>query len=759
MSVDDAFQVSVHLAGSEEWLGLAAVLFQVMNATEDSQQFDRVSWVLLFFKPGVQWAEEIPSQLRIVIRAMQIRGLLLTEKPSVDYESDLEELIENAGIEDSLAVFFAHYQTSFLLKQVSPEVMARKAIQGARAFHKANVDLPQDITVRPEEAFWGAVPNIKALSQIPGIIETVRIMTVEERHIVFAPHVGTDMANMLVEMCYSIEADQPEDTQDWNKVLLLLRQIKSVGDLEGAEVLSWAALRAEALVLADFQGNTQDALSLLDLDDSVVDEKYRFLLTYTQACILLSHDESKRAFEKFYEALSISVEADFPFLLSDALCRGMLAAAMESRFDISIRWGSTALQRGTSEVGVGRYEKIELIGELAWAHWCAGNKEKACGAMYGAVMNLISGGRDNIARHNEVLVKVGHVLGWLAGEALSGTPPKTKKDGQEYIDPYPGLISLKAKQVPEFDANTGLHYLPSQLAMMARGVGIPRMAVAAYKVSADLAREMGYLVFSAASDLERAPLEADLENFDQAIGASLSGLRAIPFIRENQSTALSSFVDPDEHWKTVEVSEKRSIGSFYVFYEVLLPAFTSMVAKGTHSDIALRTLSDLSSAISNVGSRLLLTARWQRILRHMATTFDSEYNRIDIVNEINALEDGEDYERFTLYIALATHHQRTPYDMSRLHAILLTHVTTPQPANRTVVDSVIRWIISSWKIEVETRAFRLNSPGLLRATLEPIPSDSTKTTDAARIVITSEAVSGTQFSTELRDLLRQLAER
>ena len=142
----------------------------------------------------------------------------------------------------------------------------------------------------------------------------------------------------------------------------------------------------------------------------------------------------------------------------------------------------------------------------------------------------------------------------------------------------------------------------------------------------------------------------------------------------------------------------------------------------------------------------------------MARAFDPTSPRTAIVDELRNIDAGDDYERFTLYIAVASHPQRTPYDMSRLHAIVLTHLTTPRPSNHIVVNNVVRWIVRSWQHEVETRAFRLNSPGLLRATLNTLSVESANVSDTARVVLTSEAVSGTNFSSELRELLQQLVD-
>ena len=72
---------------------------------------------------------------------------------------------------------------------------------------------------------------------------------------------------------------------------------------------------------------------------------------------------------------------------------------------------------------------------------------------------------------------------------------------------------------------------------------------------------------------------------------------------------------------------------------------------------------------------------------------------------------------------------------------------------------LVRWIISSWQHEINTSAFRLKSPGLLRAALVNMSVDSAKVSDAAQLVLATEAVSGTKFSDDLRAQLERLATR
>ena len=166
----------------------------------------------------------------------------------------------------------------------------------------------------------------------------------------------------------------------------------------------------------------------------------------------------------------------------------------------------------------------------------------------------------------------------------------------------------------------------------------------------------------------------------------------------------------------------------------------------------------IGSAIDSSSESLEQKDHWERIAEYMAFAFDPSASRQKIADELRALKADEHHERIILYIALAHHSQRRPVDMCNTHSMLLTHLTVSQMGDRLTVENICRWIIRSWREEVSGKAFRLNSPNLLRAELEN-PQTSQEVSDAAGVVLSAQIPAGAKLSNELLDQLRQLATR
>jgi hypothetical protein len=318
LGIDEAFQVCIHLAGAEQWLGLATVLLQVMNPIETTRYAEVSKWATWFFRPRNQWPDQIPGALRITVRAMQVKVQILLHSSASEYESDLEQLIgATTTDEGALAALYARMQTGVTLEPAPPELTARRAIQVARMIQERDLPLKSEMPPDPELLMWSASLKIKEQSQIRGVLDVIRGLTLEERRVAFSLNVGAQMAATFTEMCYSIEADKPPDTQDWSGVLAILDEIESVGNSEGAEVLRWAAIRTRAMVLADFLDNTEKAISLLEESFGSAEGVYKYLLKFTQACILVAKGKNDLAFDSFSEALAINTDTVFPFYYSD----------------------------------------------------------------------------------------------------------------------------------------------------------------------------------------------------------------------------------------------------------------------------------------------------------------------------------------------------------------------------------------------------------------------------------------------------------
>jgi len=757
INANDAFQTCLHLHAAGDFKTLADFLLQFMLHIETTQQAKYFDWVQWFYAPGKEWPSAIPLGERILIRALQVRVLIMGDQNTERYETDLEHLISVAKDEDAMAIAFARFHTGAVLEQASPGLTARRAMEAARAWHTIEHKIPLQSPVPPEILFWGATTKLNDSEQIKPIIEVIRGMSEEERVVVFSSDIGPEMSVLFADSCYALEADKEKDQQDWGKIVDILGELQEIGKLSGAEPLYAASVRAHAIVLADFLNNTDEALKILKETILGLNEGSSFILISTKASILLTKKRTEEAYEYFKKALSIQEGKRYRLLLYETLKRGMMAASHTNHFENAKAWctnGVKALRDSDTDKVIHIYEYLEMIGELAWILWASGYPKKACAAMYMIVHALVAMTNTDLPRYKETFLKTGHVLGWLASVAMKGEPPSVTVDGEPYVTPYSGIFCQRAPGIAELPTLPRDSFLMSQLAMMASGVGSLQLARKAYLMASEAAEKQGLLVYAAVADLERASIESYLGNYEAAFAAVLTGIRGVPLIQKQE---LETTDNPAEIWKQLPQTEKASIENFHVFHIAMLPAFSRLAQHHTDRTSGTRSLEKIKSALVSVQKHLLKYDRWNRLIGYMRLAFDDDGQRSEIMTTLKGLEGDEHYERLVLYLALACQPNAMPEEIANAQAIILSYVNELGSFDNLVRSSISNWIVKSWHDELDDRSFRLNTPGLLRRELADIPSSSNYPSDAARVLLAAEHAAGTTYDKSVREQLVQIA--
>jgi len=261
-----------------------------------------------------------------------------------------------------------------------------------------------------------------------------------------------------------LELTRAEEERDWEGVLAIVDEIRQVGELPGGEPLRAAAARARAIVLADHLVRPQEALAFLETTLADADHNARFLLQYTAGSILLDHSTPETALSRYQSALAES-PTTYSTLKFDALLRGAEAAGRIGQWQTMRDMAISSLKLLRDD-GLD-YVRLEMIGELAWAHWSLGDHIKAYGAMSSVVHRLLQKQEFEESRFREVFGKRGHVLGWMVSIARSGAPPVHTLDGQPYAEPFPGWFSRRQPRIAEIPWPLYSSLLITQLGMFA----------------------------------------------------------------------------------------------------------------------------------------------------------------------------------------------------------------------------------------------------------------------------------------------------
>jgi hypothetical protein len=761
INANDALQVCIHLHAAEDWGNLALFLVQFILQIRTPEYAKYFDWVQWFFSPEKEWPDAIPLGMRIFIRSLQVRLLIMGGKEYEGYDADLERLISKATDEDMLAVAAARFHAGAELEQASPGLTARRAMEAARAWrvieHKIPLEAPP---VAPEILFWGASAKLKEREQIRPILEVIKGMSEEERRVVFSSDIGPEMSFFFADACYAIEAAKEQTTRNWAGVLAILDELQEIGLLPGAEPMYAAAVRARAIVLADFMDSADEALEVLSEIKTGIDNASSFVLLSTKSSIMQNRKRLEEAFNGFQRALEIKEGGIYRFLHFDTLRRGVIAASQTSHFEHAKVWCKSALnilhKEETGQVVVGReyqYDYLELLGELAWIHWKYGYPAKSCTAMYAIVQQLVKNNNIDNPRYKETFLKTGHVLGWLASVASTGKPPSIAVDGQEYTMPYTGIFYYRAPRIAELPYIPGKNsFLLSQIAMMASGIGQLKLARKAYLLASETAKQEGLLVYSTIMELELSSLNSYIGDYGAAFASLLAGIIGVTLARRG---SLETKDNPIEVWESLPVEEKSAIEGFHIYHLVMLPAFSGLL-KYDNKELCLRQVDKVQEALRAVRRSLLTYDRAVGIVNYMRLAFDTQDQRQNVRDIMRTLKPDDHYERLILYIALANQPSARPEEIANTQAIVLPYVNETGAYGDFTRKSISEWIVKSWYEELENRSFRLNTPRNLRKVLEGIPRTSNLVTDAASVLLAAEHSAGTTFNTDVREKLIEM---
>jgi hypothetical protein len=429
------FQIITHLIAARDSQILMGFLLQITSQINDGSHAEIFEPITMLFK---SWPQDAPLALRIAIRTAQIRILSLLGKDAKSHIAELDTMVRQIDDFDLRTAIAALLLIGPFNPAADPVMVARKTLQVCRLYSRLPSDeqpLPSNILL--ESLIWARLIDIRTRDDIRGILAVLADMTEEERNAAFSLDLY-DVRQLFIDDCWMIECLKSGDEQDWEGVLSLVEEILQIAQLPGAEPLLAPAMRARAIVLADYMERPQEALAVLEGTPPPTDNNARFLLHYTAACILLEHSTPEASLERFQQALSEGPNA-YSFLQFDALRRAAEAAGRIGQWETMREFAISSLTFSKRVHII--HERLEMIGELAWAHWSLDHRVKACSAMSGLVRGLIQSQDFENSRFREVFGKTGHALGWMASMADLSRSPKQTLGGYPYTAPFPGLFS------------------------------------------------------------------------------------------------------------------------------------------------------------------------------------------------------------------------------------------------------------------------------------------------------------------------------
>lgn len=748
------WQIIIHLILAGDWHTLTGFLIQLSLQLKDKRQAEAFELITLVFGPSLP--EDMPVSSRIPFRAVQVRILMLLGKDAQALVTDLDTMMQGADISSLPMGFLAHLLVGPLNPAASPGMAARRTLEACRSYRRLPPEM-QPLPLEPslESLVWSGMVHIRSRDDIRGILYVLAAMIEQERRAAFSPDKLYEAAQIFVDQCWTLELTRAEEEQDWEGVLAIIDEIRQVGELPGGEPLQAAAARARAIVLADHLARPREALTILETALAGADHNARFLLQYTAGCILLDHSTPETALSRYQRALA-ELPTTYSTLQFDALRRAAEAAGRIGQWqtmrDLAI--SSLRVLRGNGLY----YERLEMIGELAWAHWSLGDYIKACGAMSGVVHGLLRKQESDDNRFREVFGKTGHALGWMVSIAQSGAPPAHTPEGQPYTEPFPGFFSRPRPRIAEIAVPLLSSFLMTQLGMFAAACELDGVAWHNLSEAKNLAESQGVTYLRHFVDLKLADLAARREDYREAFHLTLSGIRSLPAgqrFRESGAYPLTAQISLEDIWAGLSQDQHQGLERV-LYWTTIGPAITGLLAKEAHGEAYGAMITELQAIFQESEHELVDPEYWSHMLRQVRIAFSPLVTGEILRGQIQALREDELLLRVLYYLALSNFPNATLEESCQAQAAAFDFLLRTEPVGKLMAEDVAAYLLRFWTHVAETQAFTPHSArfrNIVRAIQVPTFPN------IARLLIVAESATGARFSDELRRRLIEVIER
>ena len=653
LSPDDAFNACMHLAQGEQWLRLAAFYLQFLMALIDEGIADRVGWPSWIFPTGTPWPAEVPTHLRISIRATQIAAAF---SPVGPLEDELESLIDHAGESraELVAVAHARFQAAIKRDGLAPAARCRAAIQMARAWRKA--DLPHEgglPPVDPALLWWAGAMHATNLTDQQQVLATLDGLTAKETAAIFAPPESAPMAAILCEWWYAAAELDPAGVQQHLAAVDALEWLSAV---EGCEYVGAILARVRALIMSDRFGQIDAATEILAPFCDSPDPVQRFIGSWTTARILSSKSRDADALYLFARALNCELDISWRGHLVDCTVHGATCAARLSDPSRARRWLLAGIRLTREAPKVDQFQLADLYSELALLLWNGGEWTKAAAALLGSARVLEKYWPTNQARGLESLWKMGHLSGWLCSVARTGQPPAATADGSVYVEPFPGFAFRRNEAMATVPTLGGFSVLYYQIGELFGAAASQACAGYAYEKAASIAVAEGRIGIRAMALGALAPYEASRGNYVDSIAYAMAQAGVAAQARGAGFDVLTTegFPEPPE-----------AMAEFAVFYEVIWPAFLRLLAEPASSLEPLSELDRLRAALVEAHC----TERAVNLVEACRRAFTGDEAR-SIFADARAEADG--YLQLILYAACAAAPDIAIGDKAGCYAVVIT---------------------------------------------------------------------------------------
>ena len=420
----------------------------------------------------------IPQQMRLGLR-LYIRGLQISIRQKLGKDityliADVDLIVNESSEDRTWGIISLLAVSGEILATYDPARVNRLLLIALQSLPTALDPLGKPLLMQDDlqvgSLIWLSVGGITTEDQLRewmGILEQMPSDLIKAG---FADPVAENDCLFVTEGLWLKETDKPSDQRQWNIVLRALGDLAARSWRLGLELLWACAIRAQIVVFAAHMNDFSAALELAGKSLAVAsnDTRVQFLLHESLGRQYIDLQDYDSALLHFQQALDQPAIA-YPKVRIRMLLGASLAIGSNNS-QMAIQYASRLVHIAETMEQISELDLAKTLGELAIAHWLAGDLHSAFDAWDKAAEHLLAC-RTESDNWKGFYVIFGHASGYLSLLAHTGEPPDKILDGEPYVAPTRGFFQidrpwLATRYKKELDS-----FLYAQMAMFAEAIG------------------------------------------------------------------------------------------------------------------------------------------------------------------------------------------------------------------------------------------------------------------------------------------------
>jgi hypothetical protein len=719
-----------HFYAGGEFNRAGAILLSGLRSLSDAVQKYKGKVSTAFVS---MWRDKpLPHEMKLGLRA-SIRGLQISilNRLSEDIDwlvTDFRSLLQQVSPDDALPVFAGIIQAvdavaktnadlAFdLLKRafaVFPDAERYAAAHGRR--------LPKALGV--ERMLWVAVSWVNQTGHLSKWMLLLESLEPGKRDRLRRADSDGDLSMALANKLWLNESERPQEQQQWTPVEEELAQAALTAKRLGWELL-WANLiRSVMVVNAEYRRDLDGTLAIGQAAFSAAsgDPTVQFLLSECLGRQLYFNGRSAEALTWLTQAINQPTTAYRLTRAYATVYASTSSADDDLQNALRLMNDAATLMRGIAKGDHGTaLEKLEfakILCELALAQWATGDLHAAYLTLDEVGGRLFRAQTEN-NDWKEVVVLYCHLLGYLRGIAVNGSPPEVDASGGSYSAPRRGVFMTSNPGRAGFYSKTRENMRFIALADYAEAVGEQARAVtwAREGMLAAKARgpswTIGHLAWYVIAD------ELMRDRFDAACDLTYEAAEFWAASKARQIRGeddVAAIFDPDTELRREDVEILHGWQGYLALPVIVGMAFRMGIVSISEPQNFLPNCRSVVDICRRLATQTPQTALWNSIAQVFEMIYSVESTPMALLR-FGDQSDAEDYKpvKIAAYLGATIIQRGEPAEAAHVQLSVFPFIAQYLRFSPGIYRIGLEFIFRYWMNQLDKSPFLFRGPTLVR---------------------------------------------